>query len=121
DETRVALAGAIELAELATWKLALDTDIITCSTRFKNWLGLHEHNLPKEEVFSLIADTHREKVIHSINEALQPESSDFYDYEFPIINKITGQVRIIHANAQVLYNKEGIPECLSGTAHDVTK
>lgn len=121
DETRVALAGAIELAELATWKLALDTDIITCSTRFKHWLGLHEHNLPKEEVFSLIADTHREKVIHSINEALQPESSDFYDYEFPIINKITGQVRIIHANAQVLYNKEGIPECLSGTAQDVTK
>ncbi|GGF28250.1 hypothetical protein GCM10011518_41950 [Flavobacterium limi] len=121
DETRAALAGAIELAELATWKLNLDTGMITCSPRFKHWLGLPEHNLPKDEIFYLIAETHREKVIHSINEALRPESSDFYDYEFPIINKITGQVRIIHANAQVLHNKLGVPEYLSGTAQDVTK
>lgn len=121
DETRVALAGAIELAELATWKLELDTHTITCSTRFRHWLGLQEHNLPKEEIFSLIPGTDREKVMHSITEALRPESSDFYDYEFPIINKVTGQVRIIHANAQVLRNNEGVPEYLSGTAQDVTK
>jgi PAS domain S-box-containing protein len=121
DETRAALAGAIELAELATWKLDLDTDTIICSNRFKHWLGLSDFSLPKEEIFSLIAETHRQKVINSINEALKPESLDFYDYEFPIINKLTGQVRIIHANAQVLYHKDGIPECLSGTAQDVTK
>lgn len=54
DETRVVLAGAIELAELATWKLDLDTDIITCSTRFKHWLGLQEHNLQKRKFFPLL-------------------------------------------------------------------
>ncbi|WP_347049281.1 PAS domain S-box protein [Flavobacterium olei] len=121
DETRIALAGAIELAELATWRLDLAANSILCSTRFKNWLGLSNHVAPVEELFELIAETHRHKVIHSINEALKPGSSDFYDYEFPITNKRTGQVRIIHANAQVLYNKDGSAECLSGTAQDVTK
>ncbi|KRD12361.1 hypothetical protein ASE21_00110 [Flavobacterium sp. Root901] len=121
DETRIALAGAIELAELATWRLELAADKIVCSTRFKHWLGLSEHSIPKEELFELISETHRDKVIHSIEEVLKPGSSDFYDYEFPICNKLTGQVRIIHANAQVLYNKDGSPECLSGTAQDVTK
>ncbi|OXB10707.1 PAS domain-containing sensor histidine kinase [Flavobacterium reichenbachii] len=121
DETRIALAGAIELAELATWRIDIATGFIVCSTRFKHWLGLDTHNTHKDEVFNLIADTHRQKVIDSIEETLKPGSSDFYDYEFPIINKLTGQVRIIHANAQVIYGKDNAPECLSGTAQDVTK
>lgn len=121
EETKRALAGAIELAELATWKLDLATDTFLCSTRFKHWLGLENQSTEKETLFSLIVETHRQKVVNSIAQALTPGSSDFYDYEFPIRNKITAQVRIIHANAQVIYNKDGSPECLSGTAQDVTK
>lgn len=121
DETRLALAGAIELAELATWRLNFTEDSIVCSTRFKHWLGLSSHKVPKNKLFELISESHRQKIIHAVNEALTPGSMDFYDYEFPIINKLTGQVRIIHANAQLLYKKDGTPECLSGTAQDVTK
>ncbi|MBP1222368.1 PAS domain S-box protein [Flavobacterium sp. 1355] len=121
EETRIALAGAIELAELATWRLDLASCTFVCSTRFKHWLGLQEHSMHKDNVFQQIAQTHRQKVISSIEEAVKPGSSDFYDYEFPITNNITGQVRIIHANAQVIYSKDGMPECLSGTAQDVTK
>lgn len=121
EETRMALAGAIELAELATWRLDIANSIFICSTRFKHWLGLQQHSMHKDKVFQQIAETHRQKVISSIEEAVKPESSVFYDYEFPITNNITGQVRIIHANAQVIYSKDGIPECLSGTAQDVTK
>jgi PAS domain S-box-containing protein len=121
EETRMALAGAIELAELATWKLDLATDTFFCSARFKHWLGLQDDSSPKETLFSLIAESHRQKVINSIEQAMTPGSSYFYDYEFPISSKITGQVRIIHANAQVVYGKNGFPEYLSGTAQDVTK
>ncbi|PBJ10150.1 PAS domain S-box protein [Flavobacterium sp. ACN6] len=121
EETRMALAGAVELAELATWKLDLPSNTFVCSTRFKHWLGLQQHSTNKHDLFSLIAETHRQKVMHSIEETIKPESSDFYDSEFPIINSVTGQVRIIHANAQLIYDKDGIPECLSGTAQDVTK
>lgn len=121
EETRFALAGAIELAELATWKLDINTNIINCSTRFTQWLGVSDHNPHKDTVFSLIGETHRQKVIDSIEMATKPEASGVYDYEFPIINKITGQIRIIHANARMFYSKDGAPECLSGTAQDVTQ
>jgi len=121
EQTRMALAGAIELAELATWKLDTATDTFIFSTRFKHWLGLQDHSSHKETFFSLIAENHRQKVMNSIDQAFAPGSSDFYDYEFPISNKVTGQIRIIHANAQVVYGKDGLAECLSGTAQDVTK
>ena len=121
EETRMALAGAIELAELATWKLDLHANTFFCSTRFKHWLGLENHSSTKEELFSLIAESHKQKVINSIEHAIIPGASAFYDYEFPISSKLTGQVRIIHANAQLIYGKDGLPECLSGTAQDVTK
>lgn len=121
EEARIALAGAIELAELATWKLNINTNIISCSNRFINWLGLADHNPHKDIVFNLIAATHRQKVIDSIDDVIKPGASGFYDSEFPIINEITGQIRIIHANAQMIYSKDGIPEYLSGTAQDVTE
>lgn len=121
EETRRELAAAVELAELATWKLDINTKTIQCSSRFKHWLGLNNNHPDRAEVFNLIAETHREKVINSISEVIKPRSSGLYDYEFPIKNKITGQIRIIHANAQVFYTKDGHIECLSGTAQDVTK
>lgn len=121
EEARIALAGAIELAELATWKLDINTNIIFCSTRFSHWLGLPDHSPHKDTVFHLIAETHRQKVIDSIGEITKPGSSGYYESEFPIINDISGQIRIIRANAQVIYSKNGVPESLSGTAQDVTE
>jgi PAS domain S-box-containing protein len=121
QETSITLAGAIELAKLATWQLDINTNIIFCSARFRHWLGLPDNSPHKDTVFNLIAATHRQKVIQSIDEATKPDASGIYDYEFPIINEITGQIRIIHANAQMIYTKDCIPEYLSGTAQDVTE
>lgn len=121
EETRTALAGAIELAELATWSLDASSNTITCSDRFKNWLGISTHTAPTHELLELITEPNRQKVEASLQEALKSDSPYFYDYEFPITNKLTGQLRIIHANAQIIYDKDGIVEALSGTAQDVTK
>lgn len=121
EEARQALSGAVELAELATWSLNAADGTITCSDRFKHWLGL-EHNTAKSDFFlERIGRPYREKITESLDEALSSGSEDFYDYEFPITNILTGQQRIIHANAQVLYSKERFREGLSGTAQDVTK
>lgn len=121
EQTRQALSGAIELAELATWNLNAAEGTISCSDRFKDWLGL-PFNIGSSEIFlECISSPFREKIMVSLEEAINSPSEDFYDYEFPIVNKTTGQQRIIHANAQVLYSKDGIPEGISGTAQDVTK
>lgn len=121
EQTRQALSGAIELAELATWNLNASDGTISCSDRFKEWLGLSFNTGSSEVFLECISDPYREKIDFSLKEALSDLSENFYDYEFPILNKITGQQRIIHANAQVLYSKDGVPEGVSGTAQDVTK
>nr|WP_294781231.1 PAS domain S-box protein [uncultured Flavobacterium sp.] len=121
EQTKQALAGAIELAELATWNLNASDGTISCSERFSEWLGLPFTTGSSELFLECIGDPFREKIALSFEEALGNSSEDFYDYEFPILNKITGQQRIIHANAQVLYSKDGVREGISGTAQDVTK
>lgn len=121
EETRTALSGAIELAELSTWDLDPVSQTITCSDRFKNWLGLETNTAVREQFMQQISEPYRHKVALALDEALSGSAESFYDYEFEIINKITGQQRIIHANAQVLYGKEGFVKSLSGTAQDVTK
>ncbi|WET03397.1 PAS domain S-box protein [Flavobacterium sp. YJ01] len=121
EETRMALAGAIELAELSTWTLDAETKTITCSDRFKEWLGLSAGTADREDFLQRISEPYRHKVAAALEEALSGSAEQFYDYEFQIVNKITGQQRIIHANAQVQYGKDGVVKSLSGTAQDVTK
>ncbi|WP_125721221.1 PAS domain-containing sensor histidine kinase [Flavobacterium ustbae] len=121
EETTQALEGAIELAELATWGLSAADGSITCSDRFKEWLGLADNHGSSGIFMERIEDPYREKVMEAFKEAFTADAEDSYDYEFPITNKVTGQKRIIHANAQVLYSKDGTPEGISGTAQDVTK
>lgn len=121
EETRLALTGAIELAELATWSLDAGNKAITCSERFKDWLGLSDSTADREEFLQRISEPYRHKVSAALEEALSGSAEHFYDYEFEIVNKITGQHRIIHANAQVQSGKDGLVKSLSGTARDVTK
>lgn len=121
EEARTALAGAVELAGLATWSLDAADGSITCSERFRDWLGLEQSHGSSDLFLERISAPYREKIAEAFREALTSDAEDSYDYEFPITNKVTGQHRIIHANAQVLFAKDGRPEGISGTAQDVTK
>ncbi|WP_194139510.1 PAS domain S-box protein [Flavobacterium hungaricum] len=121
EETTQALSGAIELAELATWSLSAADGSISCSDRFKEWLGLADNHGTSGIFLERIDTPYREKIIEAFKEAFTSDAEASYDYEFPITNKVTGQHRIIHANARVLYSKDGTPEGISGTAQDVTK
>lgn len=121
EEARTALSGAIELAELSTWTLDAQNKTITCSERFKQWLGLEENTADREQFLKQISEPYRDKVAQALQEALSGSAEHFYDYEFEIVNKTTGQHRIIHANAQVQFGKDGLAASLSGTAQDVTK
>ncbi|RYJ38899.1 PAS/PAC sensor signal transduction histidine kinase [Flavobacterium anhuiense] len=121
EEVRMALSGAIELAELSTWTLDAQDKTITCSDRFKEWLGLESNTADRGEFLERISEPYRHKVVEALQEALSGSAEHFYDYEFEIVNQTTGQHRIIHANAQVQFGNEGQVASLSGTAQDVTK
>ena len=120
EETEIALRGAIELAELATWSLDIELGLISYSERFMEWLGFSEDTKDLDESFNPLPDEYRQSVIDAIASVIQPGSSGLYENEHPIINRLTGQERIIHAQAQVFYDAAGKSTVLRGTAQDIT-
>ncbi|WP_080056023.1 PAS domain-containing protein [Spirosoma aerolatum] len=121
EDTEATLLGAIELAKLATWRLDASTRAFSCSERFMDWLGLSDKAKVQNEDFNPLPARYRQQVIEAIEEAIQPGSSGYYENEHPIINQLTGQVRIIHAQGRVFYDADGNPAVLSGTAQDITQ
>jgi hypothetical protein len=121
EETEAALRGAIELAELATWSMDVGQGIFTYSPRFMEWLGFSENTKDLDGAYNPLPDEYRQPVIEALAAAVAPNGPGIYENEHPIINRLTGQVRIIHAQAQVVYDASGKPAFLNGTARDVTK
>ena len=120
EASEARLKGAIELAQLATWSLDIRTNTFTYSPRFMEWLGFSEETKSLDEAYNPLPAEFRDSVRDAISNVILPGSTGFYENEHPVINRITGQIRIIHAQAQVFYDNEGNPAVLSGTAQDVT-
>lgn len=121
EEAEAALRGAIELAELATWRLDIKQGTISYSKRFMDWLGFSDDTKALDEAYNPLPDEYRQSVPAALEATWQPGGSGLYDNEHPIVNRLTGQMRIIRAQAQVLYDTAGTPAFLSGTAQDITK
>lgn len=121
QEAQTALKGAIELAELATWKLDKKTGIFSYSKRFKKWMGFQKEISTIEEFYNAIPEEEKARVKEAIETAFQPEFRGVYNTEHPIVNQTTGQTRIVHSSARIFYDAQGNPEALSGMAQNVTK
>jgi PAS domain S-box-containing protein len=121
EAAETALRGAIDLAELVTWSLDIKRGTITYSQRFMDWLGFSEDTKELDEAYNPLPDQYRESVPAALEATWQSGASGIYENEHPVVNRLTGQVRIIHAQAQVSYDAEGKPAFLSGMAQDVTE
>jgi PAS domain S-box-containing protein len=121
EEAESTLRGAIELAELATWSLNIEKGTFRYSTRFMDWLGFSEDTKSMDEAYNPLPDDYRQPVADAIAAVIQPGASGLYRNEHPIINRLTGQVRIIHAQARTFYDAQGKPVKLVGTAQDITE
>lgn len=121
EKAEASLRGAVEIAELANWSLDIKNNSFSYSPRFMDWLGFSESTKDFNDAYNSLPDEFRQSVIDEIQKAITPGTSGIYKNEHPIINRKTGQERIIQAHAQVFYDLSGKPEFLSGTAQDVTK
>lgn len=121
EDTEATLLGAIELAELATWRMDVSTRTFSFSKRFMDWLGFTDESKTRDEAYNPLPAHYHQQVVEAIEAAIQPGSSGYYENEHPIINRQTGQMRIIHAQGQVFYDVDGNPVVLSGTAQDITQ
>lgn len=120
ENSRQRLQAAVELAELATWSMEIPTRVFHYSERFMEWLGFSTDEKQLDEVYESVPEQYRESVSSAIEAVIQPDSSGRYENEHPIVNCVTGQVRIIHIQALVFRDDDGRPALLSGTAQDVT-
>lgn len=121
EDSQAALRGAIELAELATWRYNIKENTFSYSQRFMEWLGFSEETKTIDEAYKTLPEEYVKMVDQKIKAAIAIGSDGLYENEHPVINQSTGQIRIIHAQAQVTYDTAGNAEYLTGTAQDVTK
>lgn len=122
EDAEASLRGVVEMAELSTWEFDIRQNVFRYSSRFMDWLGFSEdaEKIP-DDAYNPLPPEYKEPVAAAIAEAIRPGSTGIYKNEHPIINRITGQIRIIQAHAQVFYDLAGNPQTLRGSAQDVTK
>ncbi|OIN61057.1 hypothetical protein BLX24_03000 [Arsenicibacter rosenii] len=120
-QAQSALEDAIELAALSTWTLAINEGTVSYSQRFMDWLGFSEATRPLDEAYNPLPEPYRQTVAAALKATWQPGSNGRYDNEHPVINRLTGQIRIIRAQAQVIYDAAGKPLRLEGIAQDITE
>ncbi len=114
------LRSAVDMAQLGTWNYNPSTGQVNYSSRIKSWFGFAEDEVEHAYAYNPIHGKDRERVQESIRQALLPESNGIYDEEYTVVNQVTGEERILHARAHVLYNQQGEAYLLTGTAQDIT-
>ncbi|WP_247236831.1 PAS domain S-box protein [Telluribacter sp. SYSU D00476] len=120
EERETALRGAIELAELGTWELDVATGRVTYSDRIKSWFGFDGAIESLQTVYNPIHEKDRSRVEAALLRALEPGSSGLYDEEYTLVNRLTGQERIVHAQGITLFDEQRRPIKITGTAQDIT-
>jgi PAS domain S-box-containing protein len=120
EEKEIAWRNAVELAELGTWTLNVETGITELSQRHADMFGVSSTKITLEEALAPIVEEDREKVAKAIKEALHPGSAGRFEAEYEVICGKTGKRISVKALGQVLFNKDGQPVKISGTAQDVT-
>jgi PAS domain S-box-containing protein len=120
EEQSVALRNAIEIAELGTWKVDVETGGTHLSERQAAMLGISQLSLSVEDGLRLVAEADRERVAKAFQEAMQPESGGRYDSEFRIINATSGKTHVLRTLGQARFDAAGKLIGMEGTSQDVT-
>lgn len=118
EEARSALNNAIELAELGTWEIDLNTAFTTFTPRVADWWGLPQSGAPLHEVIECMHEDDRPRVKIAVEEAIK--NTGEYAAEYRLINARTKDERYIQARGNVLYNSQKKPIKLTGIVRDIT-
>jgi PAS domain S-box-containing protein len=121
EETEIFLRGAIELAQLGTYSMDIQSGTFDCSDRLKQWFGLEGRDrVTFKEVYAAIEEDDKQAVVSAFEEATSPGSSGLFDTLYTLDASKTGAARILHMQGRILYNNENKPVTIIGTAQDVT-
>jgi len=113
---------AIDAAGMATFDLNPLTGKFAGNELTKSWFGLQpEEEIELSKATDVIAEADRERVLESIQNAMDYESGGNYDTYYTIINPNSQEPKIVRAKGKALFNEHKQPLRLSGVLQDVTE
>lgn len=118
EEAESKLKQSIELADLGTWHIDLQTNHVEYSSRVAEWWGLDPKGATLDEIFSAIHPDDRDHVKTAVAHAI--EDTGMYEAAYRLTNKITKEQRFIQASGRLYHDQERVPVRLSGICRDVT-
>jgi len=120
EEAEQSMKGAVELAQLGTWSIDVASNGLTYSDRMIEWFGYDPASRKYNEVIPILLEEDQERVAKAVAWALKPESGGWYDETYTIVHPTTGKKRILHAQGKTVFDPQGIPVRMNGTAQDIT-
>lgn len=120
EEAEQNMRGAVELAKLGTWSINVLTNGLTYSDRLIEWFGYDPASQDFNKVIPILSAEDQLRVTNAVNWALNPLSGGIYDETYTVIHPITGMKRILHAQGKTVFDPEGNPVRMNGTAQDIT-
>jgi PAS domain S-box-containing protein len=122
EETEASLRGAIELAELGTWHIDIQTGLLHYSERLREWFGIGQDEvITAERAYQPVQPADRPRVMAAIAHALTEGSDGIYNIEYAVDPAQAGQERVLHILGKAFLDETGKPYRLGGTAQDVTQ
>jgi PAS domain S-box-containing protein len=120
EENRADLNLAVEIGELGTFRVDIETNTATYSRRIMEWFGIKKQHLTLNEVFESIYSKDRDFVSEEINRSLLSKDKNLHDISYTVVNPETGKSRILRSKGITLFNELGQPHAITGIIQDIT-
>ncbi|QJD80434.1 PAS domain S-box protein [Spirosoma rhododendri] len=114
-----ALELALEIGQLGTYQIDLQTNRIVASERARTWWGLPDGSSSLDELLGKVLPADQSKWSAVLTQARLKKLDGHHDLTYRIINRQTGEYRYLRSLGQAVYdNDEAVT--LSGTVQDIT-
>ncbi|UHG94187.1 PAS domain-containing sensor histidine kinase [Spirosoma oryzicola] len=118
-ENQNILQSMINMAEMGSYSINLETNQLVKSQRVASWYGLPEVTDVATSI-SMIQESDQQRVSQLFADALLPSSDGSYQMEYTVINAQTNQKHILQTVGQVRRGLEGQPTHVDGLVWDIT-
>lgn len=119
-ESEAALQSAINVADLGTWTVVIESGFTELSARHAEMFGLETTSVSYEQALAIVHPDDYGRVGAAFAAAVQPDSDGRYEAEYRIINARTGAEQHIRARGQTNYDLQGHPISITGITQDIT-
>ncbi|WP_440945069.1 PAS domain S-box protein [Methanosarcina sp. T3] len=117
-ESERSLAEAQKMAHLGNWNWDIVSDKIYCSDEFYRILGISPlKSLSHNDTLSIVHPDDKDCLANAIKEALNGKPYNI-DYRIILDN---GEERIVHSQAEVIFDEKSIPVQIRGIVQDITE